>query len=464
MRLSQPGLSGIGAHVFSKNIARLFFGALGNAAFMASLVFFLDEWTAIVEVVDDVSLLFVSAMSQRAGGSRSGNTVVIGIDQDTYEGTFHDRSPLDRCAMANQLQSIYAAHPALVVIDIDISPSIAGSSMTDDPLQDVKCESQLYETIQNQKQFDRNGKSLANTVTVILKPFPVSDNNATKNKIAWCKKMIENGVAFGDGFMPIRLGITQRYTDHALSIAYVAKRAGSSRSEVVPKGTMMNCDANWNEVEFEHKREPINFLAFSKQSESLTWKDWKEKGADIAGKVVFYGANYGEDDRYLTPIDKLYGVNLHAAAFISIDNEIKSKKVWGIVIDAIIGLAFSALVYIFWHLYLKAKSNKRKPIGRELAFLFLVALAALLLPFMWAAAAFSEYLVSKHNIWISPLPMAIGMTLDAFVVGAVHAVRHASPAHGPASDPGRIPTGISIGKRVLKFAIILLAVLYAWND
>jgi CHASE2 domain-containing sensor protein len=455
MKLPLSGWPEIGAHVFSKNTADRFFEALGNAALMASLVFFLHEWTPVVEVVDDVSLLLVSAMSQRAGGARSGSTVVIGIDQLTYEETFHDRSPLDRCAMAEQLQSIYDAHPSLVVIDIDISPSIAGVSLPEDPLQDVKCELQLYETITNQQRFDKDGKRPVNTV--ILKPFPVSDTNATNKKISWCKTMIEKGVAFGDGFMPIRLGITQRYTDHALSIAHVAKRAGSSRGGVVPKGTAKNCDAAWNEVEFEHKREPINFLAFTKQSESMTWKGWKEKGADIAGKVVFYGANYGEDDRYLTPVDKLYGVNLHAAAFISIDNEIKTKNVWGIVIDTITGLGFTFVAAFFWERYLEEKSHVGNPVRRELAFCFLIALAVLLIPLMWAAAALSVYLVSAHNIWISPLPMAIGMTLEAFVLGAVHAMDHPGP---PVTAETYNP--YKQIKLIFKLTVILLAVLCAW--
>jgi hypothetical protein len=402
-----------------KGLVRHMRRELMAALFMASLLVILHHWLPLIDILDRFAFLFASSTSLQVSAEEP-RTVVIGIDQKTFEQDFLERSPLDRCVMADKLGAIYADRPALLVVDFDLSPSLAGILPNEqDGDRERECEAKLY------AQIDSHA---AATRTVLLEPFPVANEQAQAAKVAWKAAQVRRGVFFGDGALPVQFGFVQQQYLRPQTLAAVAN-------------ANPNADADAGAESSHSVLQLLNFRAFARDVRSLSWDDWARRSpaTSLAGKNVFFGAGYGSDDRFLTPIDDLYGVNLHAAGFVSLRNPISLANAgFGFLADIGVGMLFGVPIALLWQGYVGSKLSRsgsaRK--WRDFAFVFLMGLLVVYAMALSGLSHAAVYLVAAKNIWISPLPMALGMTLDASIFGALNAVEHVSGRHR-STDAGK---------------------------
>ena len=421
------------------------------AVFMASLLVVLHHRLPLIDTLDKFAFLFAAASSVQPSADEP-RTVVIGIDQKTFEQDFLEQSPLNRCVMAEKLAAIYAARPARLVIDFDLSPSLAGILPHPQArTRELECEAALYAQLRDHA---------AATRTVLLKPFAVANEQARAAKHVWQASQRQRGIFFGDGALPVQFGFVQQQYLHPETLAAVAGGGATAASEHGAGG------------ESAHPAlQLLNFRAFAREVRSLSWDEWTrgEPALSLAGKTVFFGAAYSSDDRFLTPIDDLYGVSLHAAGFVSLRNQISlASASWGFVADIVIGMFFGAMVALAWKGYLRAKLSRASVDRnrRAFAFAYLWLLVAAYAFTLWLLMQVALYWVAAQNVWISPLPMALGMTLDAFIIGAVNALEHVSVQHRTAdsSHSGDSPATASLPERLvfaMKTAFWLFIVGYA---
>lgn len=421
------------------------------AVFMASLLVVLHHRLPLIDTLDKFAFLFAAASSVQTSVDEP-RTVVIGIDQKTFEQDFLEQSPLNRCVMAEKLAAIYAARPARLVIDFDLSPSLAGIlPHPQERTRELECEAALYAQLRDHA---------AATRTVLLNPFEVANEQARTAKQAWQASQLQRGMFFGDGALPVQFGFVQQQYLRPETLAAVAGGGAPAANDHGAGG------------ESAHPAlQLLNFRAFAREVRSLSWDEWKrsDPALSLAGKTVFFGAAYSSDDRFVTPIDDLYGVSLHAAGFVSLRNPISvAGASWAFAADIGIGMLFGAMVGRAWQGYLRARLSRASADRnrRAFAFAYLWLLVAAYAFTLWLLMQVALYWVAAQNVWISPLPMALGMTLDAFIIGAVNALEHVSVQHRTANSrhPGDSPAAATRPERLvlaMKAAFWLFIVGYA---
>ena len=141
-------------------------------------------------------------------------------------------------------------------------------------------------------------------------------------------------------------------------------------------------------------------------------------------KVVFFGALYGEDDLHLTSVDELYGVNLHALAFVSAFNKVNELDTfWGYIltfcVDVLLAFIFGIVIAKYWHGYYRLRLDSMSAINQQLAPAYVIALSAGVLVGILFLFGVSLHLLSGQGIWASPVPIAVGMLFESFVSGSV---------------------------------------------
>ncbi|MNN19647.1 hypothetical protein D3C81_1328970 [compost metagenome] len=137
-------------------------------------------------------------------------------------------------------------------------------------------------------------------------------------------------------------------------------------------------------------------------------------------QVVFFGASYGEDDLYLTPLGPLYGVDIHAAAFLSLLEPASDfSHLLAFLLEVAIGLVFGMAIAFCWHWYyqLRFSSSQRK---RRFAPALVLLLGVLFCLLVFLVTLGSYRLLSRSDLWLSPIPIALGMLIESFFTGAVH--------------------------------------------
>jgi hypothetical protein len=155
-----------------------------------------------------------------------------------------------------------------------------------------------------------------------------------------------------------------------------------------------------------------------------------------AGRVVYFGAAYGGDDLFTTPLGKLYGVELHAAAFATCWKSENCSNfhqgihhILAIVFDLAIALALGWFIASCWNLYMRWSMDpdpEVSDVAGVAAFMLMFFLVAITLVLTMGAG----WLLANTGIWISPIPIAFGMFFEAWVLGPIakHGRTGAHPA------------------------------------
>jgi CHASE2 domain-containing sensor protein len=139
----------------------------------------------------------------------------------------------------------------------------------------------------------------------------------------------------------------------------------------------------------------------------------------LAENVVFFGAAYGtEGDLFLTPIGEVYGVELHAATFESRQDptRVPGQSSVDLVLDLAFGWVFGFVSWCCWAQYFKAVGDEGA--ARQLAGLWVLLLVTSYVLLVIASLGGATALLARFGIWLSPVPIAVGMFVDGFVSGA----------------------------------------------
>lgn len=446
-------------------------------------------------VISNLGFADVADREDPLNAKREAIALIAEIDDDVHESRHLGRSPLNRCELYKDLRQIYLVKPDLVVVDIDLSPArwIAmtdprpiKSRPDDDEFNGVGtppaeaeaedrdglvCQQRLYREIRN----PGGGPAIP---TVLVTPFALSpediamlDEGAKQEESEWSstyrdfdpiKKLKyrwmrwmekESGVRFGYGELPSNYGIIIKQYADPRSLAAVA----CAMATTLPKR-----DGLCTEVKEAADKRAEEFGARTTERKLIDARQYKagmrlvslkhppgklpalndamkqvSGGTHIPYRAVFFGGAYGDGDTHLTPIGDLFGVEIHAAAYLSLLDVVPPvvivlKNLVMFVVDIAIALGFGIVISWFWIRFYKlhrspeANRKQRAPLQMVWLLLSVIVLTTLV---SWV----SLWLLALTGLWFSPMPIAIGMLFESFVTGGVaEAMREEAPVgEGP---------------------------------
>lgn len=393
------------------------------------------NWLKAIDSYAFVAIGNLSAIHAASAGEKPVAAVVL-IDQPTHEEIYKERSPLHRCGLRDHLQAIYDAKPDAVAIDIDLSPALwlgpEASGGVADGADDGQraCQTEIENLIVTRAT--SGDGAVGGTATVLMSPFSASDDQGEiqKEREAWVAALLERGggnVAFADPELPVSYGLTLSRAENQQSFAallsglledtrrqsdYIDPRKYRTGLELVP-------------ISLAPAGEPLR-LAVEKALDHTARHHPDEK------RVAFFGAAYGGgDDIFLTPLGEVYGVEAHAAAYAS--DEIGVHRFWDFLLDLVIAMSFGLVIAACWTKYFAARWS-RDPTRRERAPFRIFALVGAMVLMTFAYGVLSHLALAFGGLWLSPIPIAIGMLIDSFVSGSVDEATRTHLGHAKRTD------------------------------
>ena len=366
--------------------------------------------------------------------------VVLKIDPATF---FHaerygGRSPLDRCKLKGDIDSILRAYKGLITLGIDLDLSPVG-----DGDQDL-CGFQILNMLRDKRQDPLDNEFRAVLIWPIL---PFEQSGARR----WFDIVNSRGIRLADPRFEVEFGMVRAYrdsTDQCPSLGVAVREAQNHKSFCHCKVESLSHDP----VNPELRQIAFESIAFSPTVRYLVDDAGYHATLDRqiectkSSKVrrVLLGAGYTQDDVRLTPVGPLSGVEIHAAIAAK---EGPREYGWaGFIIDVIVGVSFGALAHKLWLRYLMQRLGLQQPVSkrdrsavtsmppRELAWLWLALLVFATASIVIALAFFSGLASHLLSVWIRPIPILLGMACDALVTGSVQSTIHARE-HGLISAP-----------------------------
>lgn len=386
-----------------------------------------------------------------AGGGKEHRAVVVEIDNPTFEKEFEEKTPLNRALLTRYLGAIYGTRddpyldvppdsdepnrtvltkPDIVVVDLDISPALRSlldktTACTEAPPPEGKVfpeealerdEAALYDLIETRARGPNP------VTTVLLKPFDADDKQLAcwrKRWQAWMESDTDH-VVFGNGDVPVRYGVHAELSEEPESLVRVVESKATGRPLAAVHG--------------EHARRldprqllkgvqilPISEFPRAALTTELTAQlNETAKQNPHKKRVVFFGGAYGTDDLFLSAVGEIYGVEAHAAGYVS--DSVDSHHVIDFVLDFLIAMLFSLAIAFFWRKYFDARLSDNA-VTRELAKVWIIGLVFCVLCLV-IILSFISLLMLTRGIWLSPIPLAVGMMFDSFVSGSVDQATH----------------------------------------
>ena len=340
--------------------------------FVAAVMVFLESQFGWLEAINGhafVAIGNVAGIPQTIGKDKTKALVVL-IDSVAAETRYLDRSPLDRCKLKEDIAAVYSAMVSvnqkrvptqrldLMVIDLDLSPARWLASDPGNKTAEADCERQLHQEI-----IDADTKHQIRTVLML--PFESSAPRVDEVPTTW--RNLASTVTFGLAGLPVEYGLViKQYCDPntlaASAYALSAKLKGSRRNCVdeATRHTKRNTELI----------DPRKYLSgvvpvavgsaadLSERIEVALTAGRPSSAADNPAdfKAVFFGAAFGEGDTFVTPLGELYGVEIHAAAFLSLLDPLSTNNhLSEFVADIVFGFLFGFLIAICWKQYFKLR-------------------------------------------------------------------------------------------------------------
>ncbi|MGF6693326.1 TRAP-type C4-dicarboxylate transport system permease small subunit [Metapseudomonas resinovorans] len=404
---------------------------LPGALIVSSLVAIGHLQFHLLDAVDGYAFITIgnlSAVSTSANRTLEPKVAVVRIDQQSHEQHYRERSPLNRCELMKDLGDIYNGRkpPKLVVIDLDLSPSPllreARASLPTDSGQvgalaaggnEAACEEALYRLLE---------RCEGHTRTVLMEPFDVRDPNAREETLKWKERMANATVAFGEASLPISFGLVTKVDCKADGLAAVAFQQYSPKQAV-------NCvgDEHSTQRFLINPRQYFTGLRASDTADLPSRSPWIQDQPEVKFRelayelpVVFFGGGYGEGDTYLTPLGTMYGVEVHAAAYMSLVEPASDfNHFLGFILELLLALTFGMFISWSWRKYFHLRFSEEST-DRQSAPYLVVLLSFALLVLVVLATVVSLYLLGNSDYWLSPIPIAFGMFIESYFTGAVH--------------------------------------------
>jgi hypothetical protein len=381
---------------------------------------------------------------EAAAVSSGPRVLVVQIDSSTLNTRYHERSPLDRCELRRDLADVYGAirryngaTPArrlnVVVIDIDLRPWSWLATDGQRASAEAECERGLYADFRSALEAD-------GVHTVLMTP------QDEQHGAAWMKDN-PGKARFGNADILVNYGLAIRQYCRSDTLAAAAFQAWAY-TRPAGKAPDNECVPFAGGAPAAEAHEPIYIdprlyrtgvvpLALSAEPGSpariallddvLKAQAGSPREASDGWQAVFFGAGYGGDDLFLTPLGDLYGVEVHAAGFLSFIQPVQEKMKWiDLLADVLLGFCFGLVISQFWSAYYRKclSHDVRHRLTAPLSLLALVVTVAAMTVLLLIV---SYFLLLRFGLWASPVSMAVGMLLDSFVFGpAQHGVDAAS--------------------------------------
>lgn len=376
--------------------------------------------------------------------------LVLKIDRATFRARasvnnplqFNGISPLDRCVLLDRLGGVLEAMPKLEVlgIDLDLSP-------TGQPGQD-QCGLNILKLLGEKKELK----------SILILPIDAEERAASDD---WRKAVREHKLALASPDLLTEYGLVRRHellTWHSeagqghlpkplcpsLGVAMAIASPELRLHQDLPKGladSLGSCfEAKWDaeraalQAGFEKLERDEHNIAFQHLGKRLAVPE--PVGADASFKPLseqlkrpgiekvrwaILGADFDRSDSFRTPLGELSGVEVHAA--IATDPAESVSHGLSFVLDFLLGMAFGWFVHHVWRHYFDQRLGLHPSTyvdAEQRAYLILVGLLLVwLLLALLILPALSLTALLKASLWINPVPMLIGMSVDAFIVGSV---------------------------------------------
>lgn len=238
---------------------------------------------------------------------------IVEISGTEFEARFHERSPLSRGTLQKEiLEPVFAERPALVAIDLDLSPILMASDAERTAQQDL----------------DRYLITQAERSSIVL-VLPAPAGTAERQRIAfeWMQRMCQGSprILFAYAEVLRNEGIVTRIAPDFPSLGHVARQATNVLSPAAAASTAQAAVPNEVCDEVRSAKSPPGFLDAQLRDAFVTARlahereaplnlNYLERGlirvnttraaqaksAQLAGTVVFVGGNWGTDDSFLT--------------------------------------------------------------------------------------------------------------------------------------------------------------------
>lgn len=376
-----------------------------SAVFIAALAMIAEDQVGWIRAINGYAFATIANLTANSAhppeGGDNARIVVLALDQAAYDTKYAARSPLDRCALRDDVLRVYAAGPKLLVIDFDLSPALwlnTGGHRPDVPederTKQKGCEQALYALIKQH-----------GTRTVLMEPFAVEipATEARKHIVRltrdWQDDMRDAQVRFGAIEIPIDYGLAIRSRVDRHSIV------GAARLALNEKPGTLHTDPTW--INPAQMRRGVHGAKLDGDLRALY------------GRVVFFGGTWDAPagDTYLTPVGDLYGVEFHAGAFASTEQRISTSGWRDLSFDVLLALLFGFMAAASWRRYFS--EMQRPDVGEYGAAFWVFRLGAAFVGLVAGFLVVSFWLLRFWGIWASPIPIAMGVALESFVLKSV---------------------------------------------
>jgi CHASE2 domain-containing sensor protein len=387
---------------------------------------------------------------------RAAPITAVKIGDEVFEKLFQEQSPLDKNWLGEIVQAIAQAQPKVLVIDIDLSPSVKENVTDGTALRPI----------------DQALSILTKAGTAVILPIPEFDDPdpgkllpmSAMNRYDWVKMMCKSGVLFASSNLFSHLGTVTKLRkstnpEHFISLAELAylQYQGSSKANLCD--TVLLKPNIRSYLDFQSLEGPkqgevfhsINMRSLSTSfrqaiGSNIIWNDSKDKPSFVFSKaipregIVILGGAYKSIDQHLTPKGNVYGVELHAAMITSHARPVEMiPEVVSVIVELFIGTMVGFLFMALWCCYEVLMKKYRQHYSQfstqansKFSWGCLSSIAALagyrLIPLLWLlvvcvipfaltyVALFALQSLIDSERWMNPAPFIFGLFLHSILV------------------------------------------------
>jgi CHASE2 domain len=469
-------------------------------------------WTPLEDTVYPLAQNISGLMATAAPGDSGGldRLALVKIDAPAFVSRYQGQSPLDRCQLAADLEPVLARSELHTVgIDFDLSPAERGELRSNAALAAAPGEEpvltsegvlavdscrhwsrpagtverlfphEVERTCQCRLNglLDKHGAKL-----VLMKPLP-SAHPATQERINnWVKKREAAGARFGDATLTQTRGMLREHVqpDPPEPTFGDQVRLHLQKHKKNRTGEPARVPAN---QEPYAARTPIAFQALAGLHRggaplALNSPCLTVPGTSCKLDAVVIGSGYSADDRFLTPMAELDGVDVHTAiaACPTPTHAGKYKRALSLfALEIAVGtFVFGPLLHFFWGRFYSELAGTKAPLFRAGgSFVWLVSMAVavvvafvLMLVFFPLLGAF--FWPSHCAVRVVAVAFVVGLAIEAAVVQghevAMHELARLRLAgHGAGATSNAAPRGVSrhvyAGLLWAAFAVVFLLAL-----
>ncbi|PUE06697.1 hypothetical protein B9Z51_12150 [Limnohabitans sp. T6-5] len=404
-------------------VIRFFMGHWAAAAFSAAMTIVLEH-LGYLQLFTKLSWLVLFSLpttgAQTPVSFQSGMPAVVLIQEADFVTRYGEKTPLDRCVLAGDIQRVLAKSPQRLAVDFDLSPMMGNNAM------DVQCQARLDSLL------DENSERL-----IALVPFATSNPALREKKHAWMNARCQAGLAFADGRLDAAMGIVTEHDvgegdDLKARIAEQMREGPSAyictqvQSASTPEANpWLNEQRSTSDAAIHHESAPLHFRSAIHQLAVIPLDgDTFERLPSLQDSPVLLGGDWGRDDSFLTGIGEQAGAVVHGVRIVNLKEPVKAPSpLFAFLLDMGIAMGFAWLVNYFWSTYVDWRkldhhfhgNGHKVALGALILVLFVVAYLGLTLFFIFSA----HYLLETQGLVIAPILIAVSMLLDGFVSGPV---------------------------------------------